>query len=81
MLKCVLVGDYFFKSLFSFILTSNTVSVEEFGSLVRKKVIMLQYKCSLLDIFPSFLRVSSNMLIIHVSICNYLDDKVPFDSQ
>jgi hypothetical protein len=56
-----LVGDHVLKSLFSVIITSNT-SVEWFESRVRNEITVLQYKCSLIIIFPSLL--TGNLLVL-----------------
>jgi hypothetical protein len=57
----VLVGDHFLKSQFSVIVVSLHMSVEGIENHVRNKITMLQYKCSLLAIFP--LSVPDNFLV------------------
>jgi hypothetical protein len=61
----MLVGDHFVKLLFSVFVTSN-MSVEGFESRARNKITTLQYKCSLLDIFPLFL--TGNFLVVIIII-------------
>jgi hypothetical protein len=52
--------------------------VEGFESRVRNKINMLQYKCSLLGIFPSFL--AGNFLVRTITVitsgCNSLEDQM-----
>lgn len=51
---CWLVADDSLKSLFLVLLPSDA-SVEGFEGRIKNEITMLQCKCSLLTIFPSFL--------------------------